>query len=246
MISIYFLLPGGALWLLEPLTPASSDSSGPTVPCVGRPPLASWCAAALISALRMIGATIDITQRKQAEEKIAQLAFLDPLTSLPNRTLFTDRLNQSMTASARSASHGALLFIDLDNFKKVNDTLGHEMGDLLLIEVARRLEGCVRAGDTVARLGGDEFVVVLTGLGLEFGEATGLVRAVGAKILAKLNQPYELKTTIHNNTPSIGTTLFLGQEKEIDVLLKQADVAMYQAKAEGRNALRFHDSGLSA
>lgn len=197
-------------------------------------------------AVRMIGSTIDITQRKQAQEEMAVLAFFDPLTSLPNRTLFTDRLKQSMTASARSASHGALLFIDLDNFKKLNDSFGHDMGDLLLIEVARRLERCVRAGDTVARLGGDEFVVVLTGLGLEFGEATGQVRAVGAKILAKLNQAYELKTTIYNNTPSIGATLFLGQEIDIDTLLKQADVAMYKAKAEGRNALHFHHPGLFA
>ena len=197
-------------------------------------------------AVRMIGSTIDITQRKQTEEEMAVLAFFDPLTSLPNRTFFTDRLKQSMTTSARSASHGALLFIDLDNFKKLNDSFGHDMGDLLLIEVARRLERCVRAGDTVARLGGDEFVVVLTGLGLEFGEATGQVRAVGAKILATLNQAYELKTTIYSNTPSIGATLFLGQEIDVDMLLKQADIAMYKAKAAGRNALHFHHPGLSA
>ena len=212
-----------------------------------------WAAAAGVlvrdgadHALRMIGTTIDITQRKQAEEKIAQLAFLDPLTSLPNRTLFTDRLKQGMTASARSASYGALLFIDLDNFKKINDSFGHDMGDLLLIEVARRLEKCVRSGDTVARLGGDEFVVVLTGLGLEFSEATGQVRTVGEKILAALNQAYKFKTTVYSNTPSIGAALFVGQKTDVDTLLKQADVAMYKAKAAGRNALHFHHPGLSA
>lgn len=188
-----------------------------------------------------IGAQYDITERKKAEEKIKELAFFDQLTGLPNRTLLLDRLKQSMTTSARDGRYGAVLLIDLDHFKTLNDTLGHDMGDLLLQQVAQRLTRCVRAGDTVARLGGDEFVVVLTSLGVQESEAASQTELVGEKIIAALNQHYQLKEVIYNLTPSVGASLFVGHQTEIDALLKQADLAMYRAKDEGRNALRFFD-----
>jgi diguanylate cyclase (GGDEF)-like protein/PAS domain S-box-containing protein len=188
-----------------------------------------------------IGAHFDISARKHAEEKINELAFFDQLTGLPNRTLLLDRLRQTMTASSRTGSFGALLFIDLDNFKTLNDTLGHDMGDLLLKKVAQRLTTCVRAGDTVARLGGDEFVVMLAGLSVQEREAATQTEFVGEKILATLNQTYQLKDAAYRSTPSIGVTLFNGLQVEIDVLLKQADLAMYKSKDAGRNALRFFD-----
>ncbi|MEC5160357.1 EAL domain-containing protein [Janthinobacterium sp. CG_S6] len=186
----------------------------------------------------------DITERKKAEKKIEELAFFDALTQLPNRTLLLDRLKQSMTAGSRNAHHGAVLFIDLDHFKTLNDTLGHDQGDLLLQQVARRLEGCLRGGDTVARLGGDEFVVVLESLGPNAAEAAGQTEALGEKILAALNKPYQLGAVEHRSTASVGATLFHGHDTSIDELLKQADLAMYQSKETGRNALRFFDPGM--
>ncbi len=187
------------------------------------------------------GVGSDITERKQTEEKIHELAFYDQLTGLPNRTLLLDRLQQAMTASSRNGSFGALLAIDLDNFKTINDTLGHDMGDELLKQVAQRLTTCVRAGDTVVRLGGDEFVVMLAGLGTSDRDAATQTEAVGEKILAALNRAYQLKTVSYHSTPSIGVTLFRGQSATIDDLLKQADLAMYKSKEAGRNALHFFD-----
>ena len=184
----------------------------------------------------------DITLRKAAEEKIQLLAFYDSLTQLPNRRLFIDRLSQAMVASARSGERAALLFLDLDRFKTLNDTLGHDFGDLLLQQVAARLTACVREGDTVARLGGDEFVLLLEGLSHNDLEAAQQTEVIGEKILATLNQPYLLASHEHYSSPSIGATLFVNHEQgEAEVLLKQADIAMYQAKAAGRNALRFFD-----
>ncbi len=188
-----------------------------------------------------VGTHLDITTRKLAEEKINELAFYDQLTGLPNRTLLFDRLKQAMTASARSESHCALLLIDLDNFKTLNDTLGHDVGDLLLKQVADRLRGCLRAEETVARLGGDEFVVILMGLSNIKGEAADQTEIVGDKILTALNQVYPLKGAVCHSTPSIGATLFTGIQVSIDDLLKQADLAMYRAKETGRNTLRFFD-----
>ncbi len=188
----------------------------------------------------------DISQRKAAEDEIKQLAFFDPLTSLPNRRLLTDRLRQALTASGRSGRRGALLFIDLDNFKTLNDTLGHHRGDLLLEQVARRLVECVREGDTVARFGGDEFVVMLEGLSENPEEAARHTKTVGEKILVALDQPYLLANDKHHSTSSIGATLFSGQLDSMDELLKQADLAMYQAKEAGRNALRFFDLRMQA
>jgi diguanylate cyclase (GGDEF)-like protein/PAS domain S-box-containing protein len=185
----------------------------------------------------------DITLRKATQEEIKQLAFYDALTGLPNRRLLHDRLRIAIAASARRERQGALLFIDLDNFKTLNDTLGHEKGDLLLQQVARRLSDCVRERDTVARLGGDEFVVMLEDLGTRKEDAASQSRIVGEKILAVLNRPYDLGGHEYHNTPSIGITLFEGQQDDIDELMKRADTAMYQAKAAGRNTLRFFDPG---
>jgi len=188
----------------------------------------------------------DITLRKEAEEQIHQLAFYDPLTQLPNRRLLVDRLRHAMTAGIRKLDHGAILFIDLDNFKILNDTKGHDVGDLLLIETARRLQDCVRGGDTVARLGGDEFIVMLEGLGVETDQAAAQARAVGEKIRSSLNQACRLGEIEHHSSCSIGISLFRDHEITVDDLLKRADTAMYEAKAAGRNALRFFDPSMQA
>jgi diguanylate cyclase (GGDEF)-like protein/PAS domain S-box-containing protein len=184
---------------------------------------------------------VDISDRKQAEEKIHQLAFYDVLTGLPNRRLLMDHLAHALAASARHGGSGALLFIDLDHFKTINDTLGHDVGDQLLREVAARISYCVRVGDTVARLGGDEFIVLIEDLGEVAEVAAGQAEAVGRKIMAALSQPYRLGNSQHHSTPSIGVALFTNGEVEGDELLRQADLAMYQAKAAGRNSLRFFD-----
>jgi diguanylate cyclase (GGDEF)-like protein/PAS domain S-box-containing protein len=183
----------------------------------------------------------DITLNKAAEEEIKHLAFYDPLTRLPNRRLLMDRLQQALATRARSGFSGALLFIDLDNFKILNDKLGHDIGDILLQQVAERLESCVREGDTVARFGGDEFVVMLEDLSKDPTEAERQTEAVGNKILSMLNQPYQLATHAYSNSPSIGATLFSNNSLTIDELMKQADIAMYQSKKAGRNTLHFFD-----
>ena len=188
----------------------------------------------------------DITARKAAEDEINNLAFYDPLTGLPNRRLLLDRLKQAIAASTRCTRHGALLFIDLDDFKALNDTLGHDIGDLLLQHVAERLRTCVRQSDTVARLGGDEFLVMLMDLSDNAQDASAQARIVGEKILTVLNHPYQLASYQHASTPSIGVTLFADFRGTTDELLKQADLAMYQAKASGRNALRFFDPAMQA
>jgi diguanylate cyclase (GGDEF)-like protein/PAS domain S-box-containing protein len=183
----------------------------------------------------------DITARRQAEERITELAFFDPLTHLPNRTLLMDRLKQAMVVGARNATCGAVLFLDLDHFKTLNDTLGHDKGDMLLQQVAHRLTACVREGDTVARLGGDEFVVILESLHANPQEAATQTRDIGEKIILTLNQPYRLGDMEQLSTASMGATLFCGQSGSIEDLLKQADLAMYKSKETGRNGLRFFD-----
>lgn len=191
-----------------------------------------------------IGSFFDISERKQSEAEINNLAFYDPLTQLPNRRLLLDRLRHSVAAAARHSAHGAVLFIDLDNFKAINDTQGHAVGDTLLCEVARRLRAAVRGIDTVARLGGDEFVVMLENLGEAAADAVAQAGAVGDKILAQLNQPYQLAGGSFRSSSSIGVTLFRGGDVTVDDLLKRADMAMYEAKTAGRNTLRFFDPAM--
>ena len=188
-----------------------------------------------------VGAFQDITARKETEEKILHLAFYDSLTNLPNRQLLLDRIKHALILSARSGLNGALLFIDLDNFKGLNDTLGHAMGDLLLQQVAIRLKTCVRESDTVARLAGDEFVVMLESLSKQSNEVATRTKAIGENILAALSDLYQLNTHLYRSSSSIGATLFNGEQQDVEELLKQADIAMYQAKQGGRNALRFFD-----
>jgi len=182
----------------------------------------------------------------ESKAEIEQLAFFDPLSGLPNRRLLMDRLQQALTTSARSSQLGALLFLDLDHFKNLNDTLGHDVGDQLLQEVAKRLKACVRDKDTVARLGGDEFVIMLEDLAERPQDAAALARRIGEKILLKLNERYLLGTHDYHNTPSIGATLFGGANLAATDLLKQADIAMYQVKSQGRNALCFFDPQMQA
>jgi diguanylate cyclase (GGDEF)-like protein/PAS domain S-box-containing protein len=193
-----------------------------------------------------IGTFSDISRNTEAEAEIHRLAFYDPLTQLPNRRLLIDRLQQAIAAGTRSGRQGALLFIDLDNFKILNDTLGHDHGDLLLKEVAQRLRACVRESDSVARFGGDEFVVMLEGLDENPAEAAPQAKAVGEKILTELNETYLLGEHRHHSTPSIGITLFGEKQEAVDELLKRADFAMYQSKAAGRNTLRFFDPQMQA
>jgi diguanylate cyclase (GGDEF)-like protein/PAS domain S-box-containing protein len=193
------------------------------------------------SVYALCGISTDITRHKQAEDEIHRLAFYDPLTGLPNRRLLVDRLQQALGAAARHPEHGALLFIDVDNFKDLNDTLGHQQGDLLLRRLAERLSACVRAEDTLARQGGDEFVVMLRGLSAEVGEAVQQARRVTDKILQQVGDPFDLDGRPYRASVSIGVTLFGGRDEGLDELLKQADLAMYRAKADGRAAARFFD-----
>lgn len=204
----------------------------------------------------IVGTYQDITVRKAAEETINKLAFFDQLTGLANRTLLLDRLRQAMSLTNRSGNTGAVLLIDLDNFKTLNDIHGHQKGDLLLKQVAHRLTACVRAEDTVARpvskntvarLGGDEFVVVLPNLsGTSIEDAAAQAKVIASRILFTLNQSYELDGVSFVGTASIGVTLFRGKRSSIADLLKQADLAMYRAKASGRDAACFFDADLEA
>lgn len=191
----------------------------------------------------------DISDRKQMEEQVRQLAFYDVLTELPNRRMLNDRLAQALALSKRTGLYGALMFIDLDNFKPLNDTYGHGAGDLLLVEVARRLTTGMREMDTVARFGGDEFVVVLNELEENKAEATSHANTVAEKIQATLGEPYEMtlpdstgeKIVTHRCSASIGVVMFIDHEATQEELLKWADMAMYQAKDAGRNSIRFYE-----
>ncbi|MCX7192058.1 MAG: sensor domain-containing diguanylate cyclase [Proteobacteria bacterium] len=188
----------------------------------------------------------DITQRIKNEEEIRKLAFYDALTQLPNRRLLNDRLDQAMAASKRSDHYGALMFVDLDNFKPLNDRYGHDVGDLLLVEASRRITRCLRETDTVARFGGDEFVVLLGELDVE--EAASAVQAefVAEKIRASLADAYYLQShnagkIEHHCTSSIGVVLFINHKTPADDILKWADMAMYRAKEAGRNRVIFFE-----
>jgi diguanylate cyclase (GGDEF)-like protein/PAS domain S-box-containing protein len=215
---------GRTVWLRDHVRPIRDEQSGAVV--------------------ELLGAVHDVTERRLAEEQVENLAFYDPLTSLPNRRLLLDRLEQALALSARTGLRGALLFIDLDHFKNLNDTKGHEAGDELLIQQARRLRLCVREGDTVARLGGDEFIIILGELAADAEAAVEETTEITQRILHTLSLPVALsyrQMTDYENTCSIGVAAFLGHETTVDELLRRADMAMYQAKADGRDTFRFFD-----
>lgn len=183
----------------------------------------------------------DLSERSVEMEHSQRLAYFDPLTNLPNRRLLLDRLQMSIAAAARSRVHSALLFLDIDHFKSLNDTLGHDYGDQLLIQVATRIRSCVREVDTVARLGGDEFVVLFEQIDAKEEKAWKKLGLVAEKIRTSLAAPYLLKNKEFQSSPSIGVTLFCGEGCTIETILKQADLAMYHAKQSGRNTVRFFD-----
>jgi diguanylate cyclase (GGDEF)-like protein/PAS domain S-box-containing protein len=197
-----------------------------------------------------VAVKLDVTARKQMEEEVRQLAFYDSLTNLPNRRLLNDRLSQVLSAMKRSGCYGVVMFLDLDNFKSLNDTHGHVVGDLLLIEAANRLVSCIREMDTVARFGGDEFVVMLAELDEDQSIATLQAEIVAEKIRITLSEPYVF-TILHNAQPdttvehrctsSIGVMVFNGSEGDQDDIMKWADAAMYKAKDTGGNLVRFYN-----
>jgi diguanylate cyclase (GGDEF)-like protein/PAS domain S-box-containing protein len=188
----------------------------------------------------------DITRLRRDEEEIRHLALHDSLTGLPNRRLLIDRLEQAVLNAARTGQHGAVMFLDLDYFKPLNDSLGHEAGDELLHQVALRLQACVRATDSVARLDGDEFVVLVEALSVHANEAAAQTEVVANKILEAFGRPYALRDRLCSSTPSIGIVMFMDDHDPVDQLLKKADVAMCQAKAAGRNTVRFLDRDMQA
>ena len=192
-------------------------------------------------AVRMLGTSIDISEKREAFEKIEELAFYDPLTALPNRRLLLDRLRHALAYSERNKKMGALLFLDIDHFKTINDTLGHDMGDLLLKQVARRLNSCIRKSDSVARFGGDEFVILLESISQDIDDTASQTLLIAEKILSTIKEPYRLKAHEYKSTVSIGITLYDGYDTSIDELLKQADIAMYHSKEQGRNKICFFD-----
>jgi len=196
--------------------------------------------------LRTIGAVLDITERMLAEEKVTYLAFYDSLTGLANRRLLRERLERALVVSSRKRLYGSLLFIDLDQFKTINDTVGHDYGDMLLKEVGQRLRGVLRKADTVSRPGGDEFVVILEEVGAEPGEAAAHAKLVSDKLLDVLSIPYSLDGKEFVSSASIGVALFHGRDDNIDELLKRSDMAMYEAKRAGRGVARFFDPLMQA
>ena len=197
-------------------------------------------------ALRLSGTNTDLTERKRAEQRIHELAYFDHLTGLPNRRLLMEELDKALARSQRSGRLGAVVFLDLDNFKLLNDTMGHDFGDLLLRQVAERLRQTLRHSDQLARLGGDEFVLVLEDLGATAHEAVAEAGHVLEKLQLALGQPYCLDGRLFSSTPSMGVVLFEGAAAAVETLLRQADLAMYRAKAEGRNMARFFDPGMQA
>jgi diguanylate cyclase (GGDEF)-like protein/PAS domain S-box-containing protein len=193
-----------------------------------------------------LGTHYDMTDRKDAEAKINALAFFDPLTGLPNRTLLADRLQQATTACTRNGTFGALLFVDLDHFKSINDTLGHDVGDQLLKHIAEQLRTTVRQGDTVARIGGDEFIVLLPNLSANAHDAALDTQATAEKMLLAMDQDYPYDHHTQHCSASIGATLFRDASIPMDRLVKEADLAMYEAKHAGRNVYRLFKSASQA
>jgi diguanylate cyclase (GGDEF)-like protein/PAS domain S-box-containing protein len=194
-----------------------------------------------------VGAFSDISERKAAEQRIETLAFYDTLTGLPNRALLRDRLKHALIAATRRQRQAALLHIDLDHFKTINDTLGHDQGDLIIKEVVMRLRACARTSDTLARIGGDEFILLLEGPNQDNQNMLNQARVIGDKVLVALRQPFELGESIHHTSASIGITLMGSAEQhDVEEPLKQAELAMYQAKVAGRSTLRFFDPRMQA
>ena len=191
--------------------------------------------------VRHVALFSDISEKKKSEEMIWRQANYDVLTGLPNRRLLMDRLASALSLSVRNSSYGALLFIDMDKFKMLNDTLGHDYGDLLLVEVAARARSCVREIDTVARFGGDEFVILIEEVDIDEGVASHKASQIAEKIRQALAQPYCLKSIEYSSSPSIGVSLYRGDEHTVDEVMKHSDLAMYQAKDSGRNTVRFFD-----
>ena len=217
----------------------------------------TFFADVVLNSMQLDGETVlqavvrDVSTRKFAEDQIRQLAFYDTLTNLPNRRLLNDRLIQALAISKRNGLYGALMFLDLDNFKPLNDTHGHVVGDLLLIEAANRIKSCVREMDTVARFGGDEFVVMLSGLKADKTGATSQALLVAEKVLAVLSSPYLLivnhdeglsSMVTHRCTASIGVAMFVNHEGSQEEILQWADLAMYQAKDAGRNSIHLYSA----
>lgn len=235
-IEFRFVLPDGAIRQMESRGGVIRDEDGRVA--------------------RVVVVANDITERKQAEEQIHQLVFYDSLTGLPNRRMLNDRLRQAMAATKRHGRYGALMFLDLDNFKPINDDYGHGVGDQLLGEAARRVAGCIRGVDTVARFGGDEFVVLLSDLDPTRAESAADARMVAEKIRARLAEPYMLVVRRHEPeaqfeverrcTASIGLVLFINDERSAEDLLRWADIAMYRAKDEGGNRVRLVEAHANA
>jgi diguanylate cyclase (GGDEF)-like protein/PAS domain S-box-containing protein len=192
------------------------------------------------------GYIMDVSERKRSEARIYELAYFDSLTGLPNRTMLKERVRQAAVPRAEARHHSALLFIDLDHFKMLNDTKGHHVGDLLLCEIADRIRSCVRQDDMVARLGGDEFVVLLNGLSPDPGQTTQRVQEIAENILSSVDQPFQLEEDDFQTTASIGAALFKEEERDFDEILKRADLAMYEAKASGRGTVRFFRQAMQA
>jgi diguanylate cyclase (GGDEF)-like protein len=249
------------IWPTWGETPGDGDPVGVVLQVTETAPLHSRAAvmneALLLSAVRQHGLmeeaeslnrklSAEISERQQAELEIEQLAFYDSLTDLPNRRLLMDRLHHATLACCRTRHHGAIIFIDLDQFKRLNDSEGHHLGDLLLQQIAQRLKGCVREDDTVARLGGDEFVVMLKELSEDVADAHAQAKKVAVKVLASLNQPYLLADHDYHGSASIGIALFSKNRESVDDLLKRADLAQYRAKSAGGRSIRFFDSEMEA
>ena len=201
---------------------------------------------ALNGRVSFVGVVSDMTQRRRDEEEIRRLAFYDPLTQLPNRRMLMDHLRHAMLTSIRTGQRGAVMFLNLDHFKSINDNLGHDMGDLLLQQVSRRLQSSVREGDIVARVGGDEFVLVLESIGSKEHEAAARAESIANQVITSLGQPYSLQGKAYHCTPSIGIVMFMQDAGNLEGLLKQADAGMYQAKASGRNKACFFDPAMQA
>lgn len=249
------------IWPTWGETPDGDDPTGVVLQVTETAPLRSRAAvmneALLLSAVLQhelmeeaeslnIKLTAEMAERERVELEIEQLAFYDPLTDLPNRRLLMDRLHHATLACCRTMHHGAIIFIDLDHFKRLNDSQGHHLGDLLLQQIAQRLKHCVREDDTVARLGGDEFVVMLKELSENPSEAKAQAKKVAVKILASLDQPYLLDGHHHHCGASIGITLFGKNREPVADLLKRADLAQYRAKSAGGRSIRFFDLEMEA